>query len=602
MNLSTIYTTTLYTYFSRALGLLLLVPLLASAQIKFTAHQLDRGTNKDPRWFDIADLDGDTDLDLVAAYDDTNQVVWFENNTDQEEGGFRKQILLDLGDSGMNAVGIGDLDGDDDQDVVYVYNNNLGWLQNDGQNSFSQQAIASTNGDGLYYPYSLRLADLDADGDVDIILGVNSSSGDVVAWYQNNGESGFSKHSIYALSEGGLHAVYALWVIDLDEDGDLDVASAAKATDELYWHENDGDENFSTHSIDDQIDAPWDLQVVDVDGDSDWDIVAVGEDDNSVVWYQNDGDEGFSKQQIDTNANGPYGVAAADLDADGNVDVLAASIGADAVYWYAQDADGNFDKQTLATGIDVGKVSTADLDGDEDLDVVALGLGRIDGKVIWFENSEAVAPTITNTKYGSLVFNSNNHVEWSTKFSEEMALPSVAEFLATKALRVGTSTNIVTQDSGELLSIRYGETDGQEDRRILIFEVEVESGHESYLIRMQYNDTDHDNSGLTDLAGNAYEGTDVYDGFVDTTNLSVAALGKQGVLVYPNPVHAQLHLVYPSATPATYTVYDLTGKAHFTHHASGQTHQLSVSSLAKGVYLLKAQHGNQTGVFRFVKE
>ena len=61
-------------------------------------------------------------------------------------------------------------------------------------------------------------------------------------------------------------------------------------------------------------------------------------------------------------------------------------------------------------------------------------------------------------------------------------------------------------------------------------------------------------------------------------------------------------MAYPSATQADYTIYDLTGKAHSTHHASGQSHQLNVSSLAKGVYLLKAQHGNQTGVFRFVKE
>ena len=90
--------------------------------------------------------------------------------------------------------------------------------------------------------------------------------------------------------------------------------------------------------------------------------------------------------------------------------------------------------------------------------------------------------------------------------------------------------------------------------------------------------------------------------YTTANTASIAPLRKQGVLVYPNPVHAQLHLVYPSATPATYTVFDLTGKAHSTHHASGQTHQLHVSSLAKGVYLLKAQHGNQTGVFRFVKE
>ena len=79
-------------------------------------------------------------------------------------------------------------------------------------------------------------------------------------------------------------------------------------------------------------------------------------------------------------------------------------------------------------------------------------------------------------------------------------------------------------------------------------------------------------------------------------------LRKQGVLVYPNPVRSQLQLAYPTATQATYTVYDLTGKSHSTHHASGQNHQLDVGGLSKGVYLLKAEHGNQQGVFRFVKE
>ena len=83
---------------------------------------------------------------------------------------------------------------------------------------------------------------------------------------------------------------------------------------------------------------------------------------------------------------------------------------------------------------------------------------------------------------------------------------------------------------------------------------------------------------------------------------STAALSKQGVLVYPNPVQNKLQLVYPTVTQATYSVYDLTGKTRSTHHASGQTHQLNVSSLAKGVYLLEAKHGGQTGVFRFVKE
>ena len=216
--------------------------------------------------------------------------------------------------------------------------------------------------------------------------------------------------------------------------------------------------------------------------------------------------------------------------------------------------------------------------------------------------SDARHPAITNTLYGDLVLNSNNNAEWSTRFSEDMALPTVAEFLATKALRVNESRNIVTEDSGELVSIRYGETNGQEDRRVLIFEVEVEADHDRYRVRMQYNDTGHDNSGLTDLAGNAFAGQNAHNGFINTIGLRVEALSKQGVLVYPNPVRSQLHLAYPTAIQATYRVYGLTGKTHSTHHGSGQNHQLNVSGLSKGVYLLKAEHGNQQGVFRFVKE
>lgn len=73
-------------------------------------------------------------------------------------------------------------------------------------------------------------------------------------------------------------------------------------------------------------------------------------------------------------------------------------------------------------------------------------------------------------------------------------------------------------------------------------------------------------------------------------------------MVYPNPVATQLRLVYPSATQADYTIYDLTGKQLTSHRQNGQHHQLNVSSLAKGVYLLESKHGNQRGVFRFLKE
>ena len=125
-------------------------------------------------------------------------------------------------------------------------------------------------------------------------------------------------------------------------------------------------------------------------------------------------------------------------------------------------------------------------------------------------------PVISNTKYGDVVLNENDNAEWTTRYSDEMALPTVAQFLATRALRVGSDTNIVTASSGELISIRYGETDGAEDKRKLVFEIAVPQGEESYKIRMQYGDTDYDNSGVTNLEGKRVIGTNGANGFIST--------------------------------------------------------------------------------------
>ena len=52
--------------------------------------------------------------------------------------------------------------------------------------------------------------------------------------------------------------------------------------------------------------------------------------------------------------------------------------------------------------------------------------------------------------------------------------------------------------------------------------VYVPENIESYRVRMEFGSTGHDNSGLTDLAGNAYTGTSRYNRYVDTTTFNEA--------------------------------------------------------------------------------
>ena len=76
----------------------------------------------------------------------------------------------------------------------------------------------------------------------------------------------------------------------------------------------------------------------------------------------------------------------------------------------------------------------------------------------------------------------------------------------------------------------------------------------------------------------------------------------RALVLYPNPVTNTLHIQSPLANELSYRIYDLRGKALSTHHQSGQSHSIDVSGLAKGIYLLRVTHKNNTTAMQFVKQ
>ena len=233
----------------------------------------------------------------------------------------------------------------------------------------------------------VQAADLDGDGDDDLVIAAFFA--DELCWYENT--SGDGTTWVKTVIESNFDYAYGLRIADVDGDGDPDILGTATSSDEVAWWENDLSGAASwTKTVIDTLDDPWSVEAADLDADGDLDVIAAGDIPNTLNWYENTAGDGsaWTTHPIDTNFGGANWARAGDIDGDGTIDVLSTGYDADEVAWYANTAgDGTaWTKSTIATGAD-GALSAdlADLDGDGDLDV-AFG-SEVGDEVVWAENT-----------------------------------------------------------------------------------------------------------------------------------------------------------------------------------------------------------------------
>lgn len=287
------------------------------------------------------DVDGDGDVDYVGARYNPGLIVWLEQPASPLTQRWTKRVInKDV--HGIHGLIQGDVDGDGSTDLLATsaqpqppYSESLVWfaVPPNPLDPVTWKPHAFADGDAPGLTHYLGVGDVDGDGRLDAATGAKggpqaTSTGDYFAWWQSplDPTTPWTKNMISDREPGATNVHPA----DVDGDGDLDFVASRGHGKGVIWFEAP---TWSRHNIDELIQEPHCLAVVDMDKDGDMDVATCAFGDKVAAWYQNDGTGRFRKHVVGTDQEA-YDIRIVDMDLDDDLDMLIAGRGSNNVVWY----------------------------------------------------------------------------------------------------------------------------------------------------------------------------------------------------------------------------------------------------------------------------
>ena len=262
----------------------------------------------------VADLDGDHAPDLLTAnLQDTTISLRYNDG----HGDFRSKTgEIGVGQSPVEVV-TGDLDADGRPDVLVLRqaNSQILVLRNDGHDGFIANPSVRVGGN----PGGLTLADVDGDGDLDLLVADYARHG-TVSVLLNDGHAHFTLHQQVPVDAYPIRLALA----DLDHDGDPDLLTAnyGSTKNSVSIRLNNGQGRFEgTRSVWAGY-HPQALVVADLNGDHKPDLMTSDESFALKIRLGN-GHGGFTAQRLALAVHTQCKtLALGDVDEDGDLDLL----------------------------------------------------------------------------------------------------------------------------------------------------------------------------------------------------------------------------------------------------------------------------------------
>lgn len=324
---------------------------------------------------------------------DTGQVTNLSGLTFNSTSGITKLPALGNDVTGYASsypyiMDVGDVDDDEDNDVVFTVNSNIYWLENSGDGtSYTTRTMSEDMGVGFEERvYKAKIVDVDNDGNNDLVFATSETDNNYAGLYLLKANSAqppaFSFSTIISLANENFTCNYdncmkKLAVADIDGDGFQDVVSfhVNSTNGAFFWVKNNGNGTFGTtlntiRSNTNQEHPAFTMAFIDNDNRPDFVYLA----SDNLAWMKNNGGSPVTwaaPSSIDSGGSawGTLNVVATDLDDDDDIDILSSTDGASSIKTYLNNGSGSFTASDELEAADY--FSVGDMNGDGVKDIIS---------------------------------------------------------------------------------------------------------------------------------------------------------------------------------------------------------------------------------------
>lgn len=325
-----------------------------------------------PSAVELADIDGDGDLDTVAIVMLDLWTAYLFTLKNDGAGNFSIGWYMKRPASEGFSLALADIDLDGDVDMAARFTG-FDILENDGTGQFipvEQYLLGSEIG-------NIRFSDLNDDGYPDILVVRGHYENSQVYLFQNNKDKSFGAPSS---GQSGANAVLlppknansgGVDAGDVDGDGHVDVVVNAFGLGSLVLFKGIGPFQFAAPVALPAGPKPLDVRLADIDLDGDLDLLSSNFDDGTLAVLVNTGGT-FSSPAFYASGLQPAGLVTADVNGDCYPDALTFTSDNSYVSVNLNTGNGAFEpSRNYSAGLRITGFSIGDIDGDSDIDIFA---------------------------------------------------------------------------------------------------------------------------------------------------------------------------------------------------------------------------------------